>query len=55
MFLSGSRFTQLQHGVSSLGKLKKKSQFGGIGLLIDGVLFAISSDGELYLRGSSHA
>ncbi|OTA21699.1 DNA transformation protein tfoX [Xenorhabdus beddingii] len=55
MFLSGARFTQLQHGVSSLGKLKKKSQFGGIGLLIDGVLFAISSEGELYLRGSSHA
>ncbi|MDC9603478.1 TfoX/Sxy family DNA transformation protein [Xenorhabdus griffiniae] len=55
MFLSGARFVQLQHGVSSLGKLKKKSQFGGIGLLIDDVLFAISSDGELYLRGNSHA
>ncbi|MBI6548461.1 TfoX/Sxy family DNA transformation protein [Xenorhabdus lircayensis] len=55
MFLSGARFAQLQHSVSSLGKLKKKSQFGGIGLLIDGVLFAISSDGELYLRGSSNA
>ncbi|BET96407.1 TfoX/Sxy family DNA transformation protein [Xenorhabdus taiwanensis] len=55
MFLSGARFAQLQHGVSSLGTLKKKSQFGGIGLLIDDVLFAISSDGELYLRGNSHA
>ncbi|KLU16246.1 MULTISPECIES: TfoX/Sxy family DNA transformation protein [Xenorhabdus] len=55
MFLSGASFVQLQHGVSSLGKLKKKSQFGGIGLLIDDVLFAISSDGELYLRGNSHA
>ncbi|MDX7987707.1 TfoX/Sxy family DNA transformation protein [Xenorhabdus sp. 12] len=55
MFLSGARFAQLQHGVSSLGNLKKKSQFGGIGLLIDGVLFAISSDGELYLRGNSNA
>ncbi|MBC8948925.1 MULTISPECIES: TfoX/Sxy family DNA transformation protein [Xenorhabdus] len=55
MFLSGDRFAQLQHGVSSLGTLKKKSQFGGIGLLIDDVLFAISSDGELYLRGNSHA
>ncbi|MDE9453255.1 TfoX/Sxy family DNA transformation protein [Xenorhabdus bovienii] len=55
MFLSGARFAQLKHGVSSLGKLKKKSQFGGFGLLLDGVLFAISSDGELYLRGNSHA
>ncbi|PHM70198.1 TfoX/Sxy family DNA transformation protein [Xenorhabdus kozodoii] len=55
MFLSGARFAQLQHGVSSLGRLKKKSQFGGIGLLINDVLFAISSDGELYLRGNSHA
>ncbi|MDC9597377.1 TfoX/Sxy family DNA transformation protein [Xenorhabdus anantnagensis] len=55
MFLSGARLAQLQQGVSSLGKLKKKSQFGGIGLLIDGILFAISSDGELYLRGNSHA
>ncbi len=55
MFLSGARFAQLQQGVSSLGRLKKKSQFGGIGLLIDGILFAISSDGELYLRGNSHA
>ncbi|OTA14959.1 DNA transformation protein tfoX [Xenorhabdus vietnamensis] len=54
MFLSGARFAQLQQGVSALGKFKKKSQFGGIGLLIDGVLFAISSDGELYLRGDSH-
>ncbi|SFN99690.1 TfoX/Sxy family DNA transformation protein [Xenorhabdus japonica] len=55
MFLSGARLAQLQQGVSSLGKLKKKSQFGGIGLLLDGILFAISSDGELYLRGNSHA
>lgn len=55
MFLSEPRFAQLQYGVSLLGKLKKKSQFGGIGLLIDGVLFAISSEGELYLRGSSRA
>ncbi|MBD2811652.1 TfoX/Sxy family DNA transformation protein [Xenorhabdus sp. Vera] len=55
MLLSGARFAQLQHGVSSLGKIKRKSQFGGIGLLINGVLFAISSDGELYLRGNSHA
>ncbi|MBD2785307.1 TfoX/Sxy family DNA transformation protein [Xenorhabdus sp. DI] len=55
MLLSGDRFAQLQHGVSALGKIKKKSQFGGIGLLIDGILFAISSDGEFYLRGNSHA
>ncbi|MDR0219208.1 MAG: TfoX/Sxy family DNA transformation protein [Enterobacteriaceae bacterium] len=55
MFLSGARFDQLKHGVSSLGSLKKKSQFGGVGLSIDGVLFALSSEGELYLRGNSHA
>ncbi|MCC8380578.1 MULTISPECIES: TfoX/Sxy family DNA transformation protein [unclassified Xenorhabdus] len=55
MFLSGARFDQLKHGVSSLGKLKKKSQFGGIGLSIDGVLFALSYEGELYLRGNSYA
>ncbi|WP_425330497.1 TfoX/Sxy family DNA transformation protein [Xenorhabdus budapestensis] len=55
MILSGTRFDQLEHSVSSLGKLKKKSQFGGVGLSIDGVLFALSSEGELYLRGNSHA
>ncbi|CDL82674.1 TfoX/Sxy family DNA transformation protein [Xenorhabdus szentirmaii] len=55
MLLFGARLAQLQQDLSSLGKLKKKSQFGGIGLSIDGVLFAISSDGELYLRGNSHA
>ncbi|WP_340622040.1 TfoX/Sxy family DNA transformation protein [Xenorhabdus siamensis] len=55
MFLSEARFDQLEHSVSSLGKLKKKSQFGGVGLSIDGVLFALGSEGELYLRGNSHA
>ncbi|CNL08635.1 TfoX/Sxy family DNA transformation protein [Yersinia alsatica] len=35
-----------------LGQITVRSQFGGYGLLANGIMFAVVSEGELYLRGN---
>ena len=36
----------------ALGVITTRSQFGGYGLLADGVMFALIAEGELYLRAT---
>lgn len=51
-YLSEKRITQAKAYFTSLGLITSRSQFGGYGLSIDGVMFAVVSDGELYLRAN---
>ncbi|ATI63143.1 TfoX/Sxy family protein [Edwardsiella tarda] len=36
---------------ADLGQVSQRSQFGGLGVWCDGVMFALIAEGELYLRG----
>lgn len=47
---NAARTAQAKAIFSVLGKITTRSQFGGYGLLADGIMFAIIAEGELYLR-----
>lgn len=47
---NAARTAQAKALFSVLGKITTRSQFGGYGLLADGIMFAILAEGELYLR-----
>lgn len=51
-FLPEQRKAHLLSRIAKYGELTIKSQFGGVSLMIDNVMFAITSDNELYLKGS---
>lgn len=40
--------------LSKLGNIESKSQFGGFGLCCDNTMFALVSEGQLYLRANNH-
>ncbi|EOV7495197.1 TfoX/Sxy family DNA transformation protein [Proteus mirabilis] len=50
--LPEQRKAHLLSRVAEYGKLSKKSQFGGYSLMVDEVIFAITTDNEFYLKGS---
>jgi len=45
-----SRVAQAKSLLSSLGNIRSRSQFGGYSLSVESTIFALVSDGELYLR-----
>ncbi|MFF6009296.1 MULTISPECIES: TfoX/Sxy family DNA transformation protein [unclassified Rahnella] len=49
---SKKRILQCTELFASLGNIRARSQFGGYSLSADRVMFALVSDGELYLRAS---
>ncbi|MCX2958752.1 MAG: TfoX/Sxy family protein, partial [Serratia symbiotica] len=51
--MSTGRIMQAKACFSELGCITTRSQFGGYGLLAEGVMFAVISDGELYLRATA--
>ncbi len=50
--LSKQRILDASEKLSSLGYVKSRSQFGGYGLCCEETMFALVSDGELYLRSN---
>lgn len=50
---SENKIMQAQGRFDFLGKITVRSQFGGYGLLANGIMFAVVSDGELYLRANN--
>ncbi|MFA3779419.1 TfoX/Sxy family DNA transformation protein [Yersinia sp. 1652 StPb PI] len=50
---SENKIMQAQDRFDFLGKITVRSQFGGYGLLANGIMFAVVSDGELYLRANN--
>ena len=49
---SSGRIVQAKAYFYALGGITTRSQFGGYGLLADGVMFAVITEGELYLRAT---
>ncbi|CAI1564057.1 Regulator of competence-specific genes [Serratia quinivorans] len=49
---SSGRIVQAKAYFYALGGITTRSQFGGYGLLADGIMFAVISEGELYLRAT---
>jgi len=49
---SKKRISQSQQLFASLGNIRSRSQFGGYSLSANGIMFALISDGELYLRAT---
>jgi DNA transformation protein len=49
---SEKRIAQAQTRFDFLGQITARSQFGGYGLLVNGVMFAVISEGEMYLRAN---
>ncbi|MGB9098744.1 TfoX/Sxy family DNA transformation protein [Erwinia sp.] len=47
---SKSNIVRAKRQLSSLGVVESRSQFGGYSLSVESVVFALVSDGELYLR-----
>lgn len=47
-----ARVAQAKACFDTLGTITTRSQFGGYGLLADGVMFAVVADGEMYLRAT---
>ncbi|HEI8865519.1 TPA: TfoX/Sxy family DNA transformation protein [Serratia odorifera] len=47
-----ARVTQAKACFSALGRITTRSQFGGYGLLADGIMFAVVAEGEMYLRAT---
>ncbi|MFI8418201.1 TfoX/Sxy family protein [Serratia sp. NPDC078593] len=47
-----ARVAQAKACFSALGRITTRSQFGGYGLLADGVMFAVVTEGEMYLRAT---
>ncbi|UPT55200.1 TfoX/Sxy family DNA transformation protein [Dickeya zeae] len=52
--LCEKRILQAKTVFSSLGTIFSRSQFGGYSIAADGVIFALVSGGELYLRAARH-
>ncbi len=52
LFLPEQRKAHLLSRIAQYGELTTKSQFGGVSLMIDDVMFAITSNNEFYLKGS---
>jgi len=50
---SKKRILQCNELFASLGNIRARSQFGGYSLSADSVMFALVSEGELYLRATS--
>ncbi|ANI28776.1 DNA transformation protein tfoX [Yersinia entomophaga] len=50
--LSEKRIAQAQDRFAFLGPITFRSQFGGYGLLANGIMFALVSEGEMYLRAN---
>lgn len=50
--ISTARIAQAKACFSVLGCITIRSQFGGYGLLAEGVMFAVIAEGELYLRAT---
>ncbi|MFV8983506.1 TfoX/Sxy family DNA transformation protein [Serratia fonticola] len=46
------RIEQAKSCFAALGNIAIRSQFGGYGLLADGTMFAVITEGELYLRAT---
>ena len=49
---STGRIAQAKACFCALGTITTRSQFGGYGVLADGIMFAIIAEGELYLRAT---
>jgi DNA transformation protein and related proteins len=49
---SENKIMQAQSRFDFLGQITARSQFGGYGLLANGIMFAVVSEGELYLRAN---
>ncbi|QHB32240.1 TfoX/Sxy family DNA transformation protein [Yersinia canariae] len=49
---SENKIIQAQCRFDFLGKITVRSQFGGYGLLANGIMFAVVSEGEVYLRAN---
>ena len=52
MKTSGQCIEESKKQLSALGKIESRTQFGGYSLSVEKVVFALVSDGELYLRAS---
>lgn len=52
--LSEKKIAQVQDYFTFLKPITSRSQFGGYGLLSNGIMFALVSDGELYLRANDN-
>lgn len=50
--VSENKIIQAQCRFDFLGKITVRSQFGGYGLLANSIMFAVVSEGELYLRAN---
>ncbi|WP_147196707.1 TfoX/Sxy family DNA transformation protein [Pantoea sp. CCBC3-3-1] len=50
MYDSKKRIETAKHHLAELGKIGSRSQFGGYSLSVEEVVFALVSEGELYLR-----
>lgn len=50
--ISTERVKQAKACFCALGSITTRSQFGGYGLLADGVMFGVIAEGELYLRAT---
>lgn len=53
--LTKTRLTQAKNFLSSLGTISSRSQFGGYGVMVDNVMFAVVAEGELYLRANARS
>lgn len=51
--MSTRRIAQAKNCFAALGAITTRSQFGGYGLLAEGVMFAVVAEGELYLRATA--
>ncbi|AGQ30454.1 Regulator of competence-specific genes [Serratia liquefaciens] len=49
---STGRIAQAKACFYALGGITTRSQFGGYGILADGIMFAVIAEGELYLRAT---
>lgn len=49
---STGRIAQAKACFCALGTITTRSQFGGYGVLADGIMFAVIAEGELYLRAT---
>lgn len=51
--MSTRRIAQAKNCFAALGAITTRSQFGGYGLLAEGIMFAVVAEGELYLRATA--
>ncbi|CNI10676.1 TfoX/Sxy family DNA transformation protein [Yersinia vastinensis] len=51
-YVSENMIRRAQSRFDFLGQIAARSQFGGYGLLANGIMFAVVSEGELYLRAN---